>query len=112
MRQEEITFTGSDGQKNTVMFSADYERGVMVYVSDMKQVFYSNIEGIEGYIERMHRENEAVYLREDIQDPQDPDFEVVPVSVLIDAVYSMPDPDKCTLFNWLEAMERRLVRVW
>lgn len=99
-KQERLTFTDSNGVEKTVLFYAGYENGVRVRVSDMQGVFACDF---AEYLGRVHEENEREYFGT---------AEVVPVPVLIDAVYSLPDPDRGTLFSWLDAIERRLVRVW
>lgn len=105
-RMNELSFMNSKQEEKTFLLCVDYEKGVRVGVADMQGVFECDF---SEYLEKMHEQSEPEYMYENTTNP---DFEVVPVAILIDAVYSTPDTDKCTLFNWLDAIERRLVRVW
>lgn len=102
----ELLFLNSRQEEKTFLLLIDYDKGVRVGVADMQGIFDNDF---SEYLEKMHEENEPEYMYENTNKPE---FEVIPVAMLIDAVYSTPETDRCTLFNWLDAIERRLVRVW
>lgn len=105
-KMDELHFTRVDGQEVVTLLCVSYENGVRITVSDLQNVFEN---GFSEYLTQYHEENEKEYLYENTMDPA---FEIVPVAILIDAAYSLGETDKVTLFNWLDAIERRLVRVW
>lgn len=105
-RMYELSFLNSAQEEKTFLLFVDYEKGVRVGVADMQGIFDNDF---SEYLEKIHKENEPEYMYENTDKPE---FEVIPVKWLIDAVYSIPEADKNTLFNWLDAIESRLVRVW
>lgn len=105
--QEILSMCGTDGQKKSFYICVNQDKGVRLYVQDIQHIFNNSF---EGWLDRLHSENEPQYPYEDTDNLVE--FEVIPVFNAIDMVYSSEDTDKGLLCNMLDAIETRLIRIW
>lgn len=103
---EILNFEKVAGGKDCFTLCVDRDKGVRLFILDMQNLFDSDF---SEYLERLYSESEEEFAYTDSEDQAD---RVIPVSVAIDMVYSMPEPDRGTLGNMLSAIEDRLVHIW
>lgn len=104
--QESMNIEKRDGENEWINLCVDRDRGVRVFIQDMKYLFDSDF---SEYLDQMHKESEPEFAYIDKHDPED---EVIDLAVAVDMAYSLPDPDRLAIMNLLSKIEDRLVNIW